>query len=135
MQEGKYKARKKKQIRVTMKNGASEAGHLSRSDLKPEEVEIYISTTIVARNSPITRGSKLMPIDFPDSLSEIAFSQKLTATSLLELVSFSSMGPFRSMETGWNGLEKMEKGCGQEEGRRVMVVVEEEDVEGGDYGG
>lgn len=76
-----------------------------------------------------------MPIDFQDSLSEIAFSQKLTATSLLELVSFSSMGPFRSMETGWNGLEKMEKGCGQEEGRRVMVVVEEEDVEGGDYGG
>lgn len=135
MQEGKYKARKKKQIRVTMKNGAGEAGHLSRSDLKPEEVEIYISTTIVARNSPITRGSKLMPIDFPDSLSEIAFSQKLTATSLLGLVSFSSMGPFRSMETGWNGLEKMEKGCGQEEGRRVMVVVEEEDVEGGDYGG
>lgn len=118
-----------------MKNGAGEAGHLSRSDPKPEEVEIYISTTIVARNSPITRGSKLMPIDFPDSLSEIAFSQKLTATSLLELVSFSSMGPFRSMETGWNGLEKMEKGCGQEEGRRVMVVVEEEDVEGGDYGG
>lgn len=118
-----------------MKNGASEAGHLSRSDLKPEEVEIYISTTIVARNSPIIRGSKLMPIDFPNSLSEVAFSQKLTATSLLELVSFSSMGPFRSMETGWNGLEKMEKGCGQEEGRRVMVVVEEEDVEGGDYGG
>lgn len=118
-----------------MKNGAGEAGHLSRSDLKPEEVEIYISTTIVARNSPITRGSKLMPIDFQDSLSEIAFSQKLTATSLLGLVSFSSMGPFRSMETGWNGLEKMEKGCGQEEGRRVMVVVEEEDVEGGDYGG
>lgn len=102
-----------------MKNGAGEAGHLSRSDLKPEEVEIYISTTIVARNSPITRGSKLMPIDFPNSLSEVAFSQKLTATSLLGLVSFSSMGPFRSMETGWNGLEKMEKGCGQELSRKT----------------
>lgn len=135
MQEGKYKERKEEADSSNDEKWGGEAGHLSRSDLKPEEVEIYISTTIVARNSPITRGSKLMPIDFPDSLSEIAFSQKLTATSLLGLVSFSSMGPFRSMETGWNGLEKMEEGCGQEEERHVMVVVVEEDVEGGDYGG